>query len=622
MRAPTFWATLRAPYLQDFTDERTTRADSGAEISFLDSSGAVVTRLTADSMVLEQRADRLAMGGSVVILAGDSLVARSDSLVWNRKQDIVVVPRIVDVVLPPGTMRGRNLVTASRFDRWTAQDIRVQWRTTIDGDETNGDKDSNFGDQAYDFELSARREASQWLEGELLARYDTVTARVEGNRIRSLKAVFDEGDGRILFSSDVEIEDDERSVRADEVEYELNGGEWRVRGAVEVEEEGGEHLAAAEVTYAEDGEYWNARGRPARLTMAPARSLEADRVRYQLEEDSFRAAPRSLFRDGERILQADSLVFFRREDRLEAAGDIDLRAPEFRGVATASTASFDLAAEEVRLGGSPALLRVRDSGDTLVLRAAQLSFDLAAERISGSGGFYLAAGDLVLTARAGAFDFATEKAEFVGEVEFAQGKPGPGGMSRIYADSMELDLSEGGEVESVNLPAGLEGTIRTGGPGASWIKASAGTILLSREKLSRLQLDGDADVTYRNTDTGSVSRFQGRSMSLNFDERGTLVLVTAEGGATVVSRLPEGSRDEPSAGDIATPGQTSAAAAPQADDRAGRAGATMNTVRGERLEIPLHGGEVVEVRVIESIEGTFTPPGNERVGGPDDEARE
>ncbi len=622
MRAPTFWATLRAPYLQDFTDERTTRADSGAEISFLDSSGAVVTRLTADSMVLEQRADRLAMGGSVVILAGDSLVARSDSLVWNRKQDIVVVPRIVDVVLPPGTMRGRNLVTAPRFDRWTAQDIRVQWRTTIDGDETNGDKDSNFGDQAYDFELSARREASQWLEGELLARYDTVTARVEGNRIRSLKAVFDEGDGRILFSSDVEIEDDERSVRADEVEYELNGGEWRVRGAVEVEEEGGEHLAAAEVTYAEDGEYWNARGRPARLTMAPARSLEADRVRYQLEEDSFRAAPRTLFRDGERVLDADSLVFFRREDRLEAAGDIDLRAPEFRGVATASTASFDLAAEEVRLGGSPALLRVRDSGDTLVLRAAQLSFDLAAKRISGSGGFFLAAGDLVLTARAGGFDFATEKAEFVDEVEFAQGKPGPGGMSRIHAESMALNLSEGGEAESVNLPAGLEGTIRTGGPGASWIKASAGSILLSREKLSRLQLDGDADVTYRNTDTGSVSRFQGRFMSLNFDERGTLVQVTAEGGATVVSRLPEGSRDEPSAGDTATPGQTSAAAALQTDDQAGRAEATMNTVRGERLEILLYGGEVVEVRVIDSIEGTFTPPGNERVGGFDDEARE
>ena len=48
----------------------------------------------------------------------------------------------------------------------------------------------------------------------------------------------------------------------------------------------------------------------------------------------------------------------------------------------------------------------------------------------------------------------------------------------------------------------------------------------------------------------------------------------------------------------------------------------MNTVRGERLEILLHGGEVVEVRVIDSIEGTFTPPGNERVGGPDDEARE
>jgi hypothetical protein len=34
----------------------------------------------------------------------------------------------------------------------------------------------------------------------------------------------------------------------------------------------------------------------------------------------------------------------------------------------------------------------------------------------------------------------------------------------------------------------------------------------------------------------------------------------------------------------------------------------MNTVKGERLEILLQDGEVIEVRVIESIEGTFAPP--------------
>ena len=640
MRGPTFWATLRAPYLQDFADERITRADRGAEISFLDSAGTVVTRLTADTMVLEQRTDRLAMGGSVVIRAGDSLVARSDSLVWNREQDLVVIPRIVDVVLPSGTMRGRNLVTASRFDRWTAQDIRVQWQAAVNGDEINGDEPDSDHD-VFDFELSARREDSQWLEGQLVARYDTVSARVEGNRIRSLKAVFSEADGRILFSSGVEIEDGQRFIRADEVEYKLQGkrGEARARGSVEVEEEDGQRLVAEEMTYGEDGERWSARGRPASLTMAQvpmaqapmaqapmprARSLEADRVRYEREEDAFFAAPRTVFRDGDRVLKADSLIFFRGEDRLEAVGNVDLRAPEFRGVATASTAIFDLVAEEVQLGGSPHLLRARDSGDSLILRATELSFKLGAERISGSGGFYLAAGDLVLTARAGGFDFAAQQAEFVGDVEFVQETPGTGGISRIHADSMALGLSEGGEVESVDLPGGLSGTIRTGGAGASWIRASRGSILLVSERLSRLQLDGDADVTYRNSATESVSRFQGRAMSLNFDEEGSLVGVTAEGGATVVSRLPGGGREalnqsagtadqsagtaDQSAGAAATRGQRSEGAAPGIEGGADRTEATMNTVKGERLEILLQDGEVIEVRVIESIEGTFAPP--------------
>ena len=85
--------------------------------------------------------------------------------------------------------------------------------------------------------------------------------------------------------------------------------------------------------------------------------------------------------------------------------------------------------------------------------------------------------------------------------------------------------------------------------------------------------------------------------------------VTAEGGATVVSRLPEdgGDSSEPSAGDRATPGQTAGGvSAEETNGRSGHGEAAVNTVRGERLEILLQGGEVVEVRVIQSIEGTYT----------------
>ena len=113
-------------------------------------------------------------------------------------------------------------------------------------------------------------------------------------------------------------------------------------------------------------------------------------------------------------------------------------------------------------------------------------------------------------------------------------------------------------------------------------------------------------------------------MSLNFDEEGSLVGVTAEGGATVVSRLPGGGREalnqsagtadqsagtaDQSAGAAATRGQRSEGAAPGIEGGADRTEATMNTVKGERLEILLQDGEVIEVRVIESIEGTFAPP--------------
>ena len=59
MRGRSFRATLTAPRLLDFEDERQTRADSGVVIVLLDSSGESMTRLTAERMSLDRRADRL-----------------------------------------------------------------------------------------------------------------------------------------------------------------------------------------------------------------------------------------------------------------------------------------------------------------------------------------------------------------------------------------------------------------------------------------------------------------------------------------------------------------------------------------------------------------------------------
>ncbi len=574
---------IKAAYLRDFADRQETHADSGAEMTISDSAGTLRSRLTAERLVVSHRENRLDASGAVSVDSQDSLQLRGDSLVWERSQRRMRVPGHFEVQTPTARLTGRNLSTTTKLDGWSAQLVTA----TLTGASASG---------TYEVRLRARHDSTSRGEG-LVARYDSVVAEVEGYRIHSASAEYDEIGGQILFSGQVTAEDVNedgtvsRRTRAAELQFDVVEDRKTARGGVEVVEfDGGMRLSASSLDDEALGR-WTARGTPADLELG-GRSFSATRLAYDELNDEYTAAE-ATFRDEGRTLRADSLIYSRALESIDAWGDITLTLPGMDGVARGDSTHLDLSAERAELRGSSGsgtahLSKWRERGDSLFISAALLGFDLKENHLTGSGGFSLRGPDLVVTGDSGWFDSASERVGVAGTVLFRQADSDAAGESRLEADSMTVHLGEG-RIESMQIPSGLSGRIHGLQGQTSWLRASGGDVFFDSERLQRVELRGGAQVTHRSSTASTGSRFRAEMISLHFDGRGALGQVLARGDAELTSR------DVPAAADDDT--------TTVADD----SNTSINRVTGAELDIRLAAGKVVEVEITGLIEGRYLP---------------
>ncbi len=583
LQGPQSTLTVHLPYAQDFDERKVTRGEGGVSIEFRDkaardSTGSAKIQLRAQRLALEHDTDRFTLAGSVAVIS-DSVLLTSDSLRWSRTDDLLQVPGWADVVRPGGSLRVRDLSASTSLERWSARNVSGSLTDT-----------TKVG-APYELQLRAKRDSSSRpRDGFLKAAYETVAVRMDDQSIGSERAQFDAEHGLITFSGSVGLVDSMRTINADHLEHDLSDGTSSAYGSVVVAE-GDWHLQAQAIRVDEDGGRWVSSGAPVEVEW-DERSLRAAHLTYdcRIEPASFAAtgdvttATQIEFRDGERLLVADSLTYHREAGRVEAAGKVALTGPEFAGVAQARHVLLWLDTERAQLSGSPRLIRQR-SADTLVITASTLTLDLAGQQVVGDDTFSVVTGALALRAQQGHFDSRSERLTLSRDVELTARK-----SETIHADSMIVTLVDG-VVTDVMLPASLTGSVATSETQASWYDAGGGHLLLDSERVQTITLTGNARVTHRSLESNAINRFTAADIEMNFTD-GELSTVIAQGDAVVQSRLP----DEEAK-------RSTDSGVPDGADRAG----SVNRVAGNRLEITIEDGVVFEVKASESVEGEFVP---------------
>jgi lipopolysaccharide export system protein LptA len=587
LQGPQSTVTVHLPYAQEFDERKVTQGEGGVSIEFhdktsTDTSGGVI-QIRAQRLSLEHDTDRFALAGSVAVTS-DSVLLTSDSLLWSRTDDLVQVPGWADVARSGSSLRVRDLSASTSLERWSAKNVSG----SLSGTTKAG--------APYELRLRAKRDSSSRpRDGYLRAVYETVAVRIDDQSVGSQRAKFDAESGLISFSGGVELVDSMRTIHADWLEHDLSDGTSSASGSVVVEE-GDWRLQAQEIHVDKDGGRWVSSGMPV-VVEWEERSLRAAHLIYdnRIEPASFvatgdgTAATQIEFRDRERLLVADSLTYHRVADRVEAAGNVALTGPEFAGVVRARHILLALDTERAQLSGSPRLIRQR-AADTLVIAANTLTLDLAGRQVVGDDAFSVVTGALELKAQQGHFDSRSERLTLSRDVELTAGE-----SDTIHADSMTVTLVDG-VVTGVALPASLTGSVATSETQVSWFDAGGGHLLLELERVQRITLTGDARVTHRSLESNAINRFTAVDIEMNFTD-GELATVIAQGDAVVQSRLADA--EATLADSSESPGA----------DQSG----SVNRVAGNRLEITIEDGAVIEVKASESVEGEFVPASSKAV---------
>jgi len=552
---------IAAPYVQDFLEGQVARADSGVAIVFLDRDGYEQTRLTAGRLTLSYDSQLVGVADSVVLRAGDSIWVRSDTLVWQPEEDILLIPGPLLIEQPQGHTEGRDLTTAPGLTGWIVQEPRTRW---------HGDGNSPG------LWAAARRANVSRAHGQIEAVYDSFSANFEGRSLTSTAARYvGSGGGRIQLTGGVAAMDSTWFLHADTLDYDLGGRALEARGHVELGD-GDLGLVAALLIETAGGAEWVASGDPARVADGDV-SLEAPQVAYQRGRQLVAAWPAAL-KWGDRQLRADSLTYDRGRGEARSVGDVRLTSPAFAGQARSARATFAPERGTATLSGAPSLTRAAD-GEELVISADTLYLDLEARVLRGEPGFAVSAAPVSVRSRRGVYRAGDELAELAGDVELIQAA---GQGARLTADSMVVRLTDQA-IARVEVPGLLSGTVGQPATQLTWLEAAAAVIELTEGRLSTIELSGKAQATHREARHGRASRFRASDMTLKFGAGEQLQSVQARGGAQVSAVLPD---------------QTEGASA-------------SNRVEGQVLEIALTEGEVVEVRVLESIEGRFLPAAEE-----------
>ncbi|MFH1569377.1 MAG: hypothetical protein ABIL09_15380 [Gemmatimonadota bacterium] len=564
---------ISAPYVQEFVEAGATRADSGVTIDFHDSSGALVTQVRAQRLSLTFSADLVSIAGDVRLRAGDSLAIAADSLIWYPDEDVLAVPGALRLELPQGSLHGRDLRTGPGVERWEAAEPRTRWR--------GGD-----GDGAYLIEVAAARAAGRTSGGRVVARYDSVRGSFEGRSLRGAVGRYEGGaGGGIELAGEAVVEDSTWVLWADTVRYDLEGRAAAARGHVRLRD-GSLGLEGDSLGEAGWGRGWVVQGQPARLRDGD-RTLASPVLTFDRHSGTL-SARAAMLSEADRVLTADTVTYERAAAVARASGEVRLEVAAFDGVAGAQQAAFDMGRSRVVLTGRPALRRTGAAGE-LAIAADTLTMDLEGRQLSGSPGFSLASPSVRVEAARGLYDGRTEVASLSGGVELVQ-TAGQG--ARLRADSMVVHLA-GGDLSRVEAPTAVTGTVGREATQVTWLSAGGGVVHLADDRLTTIELEGTAEVTHRSAGRGKISRFEARSMTLTFGPDEALASVRAQGEARMTARLPP---------DRA--GEAGRAVTPEAAEGA------YNRVAGEALEILLDHGDVVEVRLLESVEGRYLSPGD------------
>ena len=568
-------AEILATYLQDFSERQTAAARDGVEITFSDSSRSrPVSRLTAKRLAIDYRTSRLAVGGDVVVRSGgiggvDSLSLRADTLEWVQAAGELNVPGAAALTSASGRTQGRDLVARFDLSRWTLNDVEGRWvHQRPSGEE-------------FEVAMSADRETGSKGERGVVARYVSPRVHFEGRWLQSGRGAWEENRGRLSLSEEVVVRDSFRTLRAAELDIELDSRNSVARGAVVVDQDS-TRLTAAELVDFDGGRRWAATGKPLELRDGQ-RNLSAERLVHRREEDSFLATGRPRFATGEDTLLADSLDFRRTAEHLTAAASVRL-ATSFGATATSARADLDLSRELITLEGEPQFSPSRES--SFAVAAARMSIDLGERILSGEGRFRIATDGLNLSSSRGTYDAGTGTAVLGGQVRIEiLGQ----NSATMAADSVRVAVGDMG-VGSVEIPAPLTGSISADGETGSWLEAGSGSLELENGSLRRVHLAGKTEVTHVDAGSRDASRFRSDSMVLDFDSTAVLRKVSARGNALVRTRL----RDRGGNGSNGTD--------------AAREANVMNEVSGEQLEIFFdNDSAVAEVRIIGAVDGRYAP---------------
>ena len=578
---------ITAPYVQDYLEGQVARADSGVVIDFHGRDGRRSTRVRAGRLTLSYDSQLVGVADCVRVQVGDSVLVTADTLVWHPDEDVLTIPGPLRLEQPQGWTEGRNLRTEPGLARWSVQEPQTRWRGRGRG-------------APADLEASGRLVGVHSDSGYVTAAYDSFRARFEGRSLRSFAARYtDVGGGRVLLSGSVSAVDSSWSLKADALDYDLGERALRASGHVELGD-GDLRLEAGVLVEQAGGERWEAEGNPAVVTHRDV-SVESRRIAFARATESVAAAPARL-RQGDRLLQADSLVYDRTAGVARAAGGVSLSAPAFAGEAAAEWAEFDPGEGRAILAGAPSLSRSR-GGQRVAISADTLHLDLEGRVLRGAPGFAVSASPVSVRSWRGVYLGGDDLAHLAGQVVLLQSS---GEGARLAADSMVVHLL-GEAISRVEVPGALAGTVGHRATQVTWLAADAAVIELSDGRLTAIELNGEAEATHREARRGRASRFRARDMTLLFGEGGELRFVQARGGAEVSAVLPAQRQEEAADGLTGTPGDV-------AEDAGGSA---YNRVEGEALEIALERGKVVEVRVLESIEGRFLPAAED---GPEGES--
>ena len=554
--------TVDAPYVTDHIDVQQTRADSGVSVTLADSSGEVITRISAHRLVVDHSAHIVALAGSVLARSAVHQVAmRADTMTWDRSDDRLDLPLGADVDLATGQLSAGQLTGGSDLVQWSARDVGSTFRDT-----------STVADEVG---ITGKTAQVQSDSAGVIAHFDSVRAQWRGRDVSAQQATYDGSARTLVLSDSVVLQDSTRKLHADSVDLDLSAYRIFARSAVRAT---GDLSLEADALREDDTGRWSVRGRPLRLD-TDERQLEAEQMLISADMDTVIATGNTRAAEGDRTIHADSLVLVRSTGQLEAVGRIHVAAGDVTGQLQGDHLHSTGVGQRVQLWDGAQLTRPRPDAPDLILAADTLELD--ASQLTGIGAFVLRSPPhLELRAQQGSYHTSGDTAILVGQARFLY--DAEDSQSKLTADTCHVLLVDGAPT-AVDWPANLSGRIRDVEQ-TSWLQAQSGHGDLVNGRLNHLSLQGKVEVTLRGSGE-RLSRFTAESMELLYGEDGVLYRVQAAGDALVRSRSPD---------DVVT------------GDRA-----SLNEVGGERLEVDLDSGAVVAVRVLHEIEGRFVPDDDE-----------